>query len=248
MQIGDCWFDIPARQLFGQKDGQVLCLSDDEFNVLDLLVSQQDKVVSRQALLVVLEEHANSELVLIDIIHTLRTSLGNKYAPLIETVADQGFMLHSRLKRSRSSLTDSPYQTMSVVLYSLLTAAILLMVFWLYSEVDTPKNIEGYYTREVTLLGGALLPVNIYPVPRTAGRKAREKQVDYFIQQLKQCTQVPWEQVSVSFSTDGNMLNLLLFKRESGVPEYENIKVYQDDVNISFIDPAWLEKAGVCGR
>ncbi|MCF1428972.1 MAG: helix-turn-helix domain-containing protein [Shewanella sp.] len=248
MQIGDCWFDIPTRQLFGQKDGQVLCLSDDEFNVLDLLVSQKDKVVSRQALLAVLEEHANPELVLVDIIHTLKTRLGNKYAPLIETVADQGFMLHTRLKRSRSSLADSPYQAMSVVLYSLLTAAILLMVFWLYSEVDTPKNIEGYYTHEVSLQGGALLPVNIYPVPRIAGHKDREKQVDYLIQQLKQCPQVPWEQVSVSFSTDGNMLNLLLFKREDGVPEYENIKVYQNDINISFIDPAWLVKAGVCGR
>ncbi|MCL2913571.1 helix-turn-helix domain-containing protein [Shewanella corallii] len=248
MQIGGCWFDTAKRQLVGRTDGQVLSLTDDEFNVLDLLVTCQNKVVSRQALLSVLEQHENPELELIDIIHKLKSFMGDKYAPLLETVADQGYMLHSRLKHNSSSLTDSPNQAMSILLYSLLTAVILVMVFWLYSEVDTPKNIEGYYTHQVSLQSGELIPVHVYPVPRIAGRKDREGQVSFFIDQLKQCNRVSWDEVSVSFSGDDSMFNILLLKRVAGVPQYENIKVFATDVNISFINPAWLEKAGVCER
>lgn len=246
MQIGGCWFDAQKRQLVGRTDGQVLSLSDDEFSVLDLLVSQQDKVVSKQALLELLSEHANPELELVDIIHKLRTFLGDKYAPMLEIVADQGYLLHKQLKQRKTTLTDSPYQTMSILLYSFLTAVILLMVFWLYSEVDTPKNIEGYYTHQVTLKSGAHLPVHVYPVPRIAGRKDREAQVEFFLDQIKQCQTVPWEEVSVSFSGDNNMFNIILLKRSQDEPVYENIKVFQKDVNISFINPAWLVKAGVC--
>lgn len=246
MQLGGCWLNSERQILITQSTGEVFELTADEFTILRLLVDHQEKVVSKALLLRELTGHANAELELVDIIYNLRGYLGTEYAGLIETVADQGYILHARIKRHSRPLSDSPFKTMSVLVYSFLTGVILLLMFWIYSEVDHPYCIDSYFAEQVPVGNGHAVEFSYYPIDYHQ-KKVLKPQMEHFVRQLKACQFVPWDTVSLSVSVDGMLTNIMLLKQTDKRPEFDNIKLFQKGVELDFINPVWLKEVGVCG-
>ena len=247
MQIGCCWFDSQRQEMIDQSRGKVWQLSDDECYVLQRLMKNKDKVVSKQKLLRGLSDHINAELALVDIIYNIRTFLGQDNAPLIETVADQGYLLHSKLKLTSKSLVGSPFHSMSVLVYSIFTSIILVLMFWIYSEVDHPYYIDTYFEQTVYTQSHQAIDFELYPASKKQ-KKALSNKVNHLLSTLKHCKSSPWNVISLAISSDDRLINLILMNNENAKPDFKNIKITSPDLDFSFINEQWLVEAGICDK
>lgn len=246
MQIGGCWFDSDRQELIDRNKGQVWHLSREEFFVLKRLIKNQNKVVSKQKLLKELTSNVNAELQLVDIIYQLRGFLGPEYGALVETVSDQGYLLHSTLKCSEKRLTDSPYKSISVLIYGIFTTILLVLMFWIYSELDPPYSIDTFFVQEIKLKNNQTIDLDLYPNASLNQKKLIAK-MNPLKMNLRQCSGSKWDQISLSVSDDNALLNIVLFK-EGDKPLFKNVKVLLSNTNFSFMNLDWLYKVGICER
>lgn len=245
MQIGCCWFDLQRQEMIDQSKGQVWHLNNEECQILRHLVKNQNKVVSKQKLLRGLTEHLNAELELADIIYKIREFLGPQYAPLLETVADQGYLLHSQLKSRGNSLVDSPFQSMSVLVYMIFTSIILILMFWIYSEVDHPYSIDSYFERTIYTQSKQPVDFEFYPANKNQKLHLTNK-INRFVSTLQTCQASRWNLVSMAVSLDNRLINIILLNNKIPEPEFKNIKVISPDLDFSFLNRQWLLEHGIC--
>lgn len=233
--------------MIDQSRGQIWHLTNEECYVLGHLVKNRDKVVSKQKLLRGLKDHISAELELVDIIHRLREFLGRHYAPLVETVADQGYLLHSKLRANKSSLVDSPFQSMSVLMYGIFTSIILMLMFWIYSEVDHPYYIDSYFEQTIYTQTNQAIDFELYPVNKKQ-KKTLFHKVNHFISELQKCHSSTWSSVSLAVSADNRLISLILMNNDKPKAEFSNIKVTTPKLNLAFMNKNWLVEMGICEK
>lgn len=245
MQIGNCWFDSQRQVLIEHNSQKSYQLSVNETRILSLLLKHKNQVVSNVALVNEMILEGDKELELTDIIHNLKQVLGKKYAPLIEAVADQGFLLHTHLVNTSYSLLDRPYKVISIIKYVLVIGFIVSLIFWISSIYDAPYTDQSVYIEPQQFYQDPQLELLFYPVNYQQYQQLKPHLLA-FSKQIKQCKNSLWSKISVSVSSDTSFANILAFKEKQNKPIFHNIKIFEPDVDFKFISPSWLIEVGLC--
>ncbi|MBV7317255.1 hypothetical protein [Shewanella sp. NIFS-20-20] len=243
MQIGRCWIDDTNQQLV-TDDGRVWQLSFDEYQVINCLIENRDKVVSRQHLYQLIND-PNQPLALIDIIHQFQKHIGTSHASMLEVVGDQGYMLLSK-PTTQSRLNTAPYQVIPILAYSMVMVVICLLLVWLFPRIEEIEvKFDNIFQQQFTTSNGKPITLQVFPVDKNQMERVKSN-TDNLQTQLLQCKNVPWQTISYAISGDSSMLHLILYRESGNQHEYRNIKLYKNEANIYFVTPSWLVEMGVC--
>lgn len=245
MQIGCCWFDIKLTTLSSQKNDTSWKMPLVEFVVLEHLVRCRDQVLSKEQLLQGLPQEHRSPAKLQEAIDRIRFFLGKQSAQLLETIDDQGFILHTRMKPSINHTLSGPLAGMTKQHYGLLIAQILLLIIFIHSIFEPAKLIKPSNKHEITTSTGI---VSYYPVANEGETLADiEHLSDFFLRQLERCDTVLWDDVFVSFSHDQRVSSIVLKREGVEGTEVKNVKGLSSAVSEDYIDQSWLRRTGICG-
>ncbi|QDO82762.1 helix-turn-helix domain-containing protein [Shewanella psychropiezotolerans] len=245
MQIGCCWFDIKRTTLSNQQNDTSWKMPLVEFVVLELLVRFRDQVLSKEQLLQRLPEEHRTPAKLQEAIDRLRFFLGKQSAQLLETIDDQGFILHTRMKASINHTLSGPLAGMTKQKYGLLIAQILLLIIFMHSIFEPEKSIKPLNKHEITTSTGI---VSYYPVPNEGASFADiEDLSSFFIQQLELCDTVLWDDVFVSFTHNETVSSIVLKRENAEGTEVRNVKGISSGASKDYIDQTWLKRTGICG-
>lgn len=244
MQIGCCWFDINQSTLSNQEKDTSWKMPTVEFVVLEILVRFRDQVLSKDQLLQLLPEEQRTTKVLQQAIGRLRFFLGESSAKLLESIDDQGYILHTRMKASVKNSIVGPFGTITNTQYSIIIAQLVFMLLLIYAVFDPSVSIKPANEHVLNTPGGV---VNFYPVYASQEQESDMFwQYEAFAEQLTQCQNLPWKGVFYSISSNNQLGNIVLKDHQKGQVENRNIKVSAANTDFSFIDQDWLIKAGIC--
>ncbi len=245
MQIGCCWFDIKGTTLLNQKNDTSWKMPAVEFAVLEHLVYFRDQVLSKEQLLQQLPKEHRTPTKLQEAINRIRFFLGKQSAQLLETIDDQGFILHTRMKTSVNHIFSGPLVAMTKVKYGFLIAQIMLLIILLHSFFEPTKSIKSLNRHDIITSTGV---VPYYFVPNEDKTSANiEGLSSVFIQQLELCDSLLWDVIFVSFSHDHKVTSVVLKREINSKVEVKNVKRVSSGVNYDPIDLVWLKRAGICG-
>lgn len=244
MQIGCCWFDAEKHRLLNQSLSRSWQMAIHESAILMQLVKHRGQVVSNQSLIQVLETSDAIDTRLHDIILRIRHFLGRKDAPLLEKVADQGYILHAKPTGPSLSLWRQPKRIIPVWRYLLLAVLTLALVSFMYTRVGHSDFFQPHHQELLMTEQGSALTLHWYDNPER--REMYQSSVDNLKQVLQACKHLSWSSVFLSVSEDGQIINLL-FKRGLGEGvQTKSVKVVVDSRDLSFINDAWLKQVGIC--
>ncbi|WP_237158070.1 helix-turn-helix domain-containing protein [Shewanella psychrophila] len=216
-----------------------------EFAVLELLVRFREQVLSKEQLLQQLPEEQRTPVKLQEAIDRLRFFLGEQSAPLLETIDDQGFILHTRMKASINHTLSGPLVGMTKQKYGLLIAQILLLIIFVHSIFDPSESIKYLNKREIITSSGV---VSYYPVLNEGEAIAdTEKRSSFFIKQLELCDSILWDDVFVSLTHNQRVTSIVLKRKNYSGTEVRNVKGVSPDASMDYVNPVWLKRTGICG-
>lgn len=244
MQIGCCWFDAEKHRLLNQTLSRSWQMAVYESAILLQLVQHRGQVVSNQSLLQVLEASDALDARLHDIILRIRDFLGRKDAPLLEKVANQGYILHAKPTGPSLSLWRQPKRIIPVWRYLVLSVVTLALVSFMYTRVGHADFFQPHHQESLTTQQGKLLSWHWHDDKDR--RAVYQTSVDSVKRELLSCKNMPWSSAFLSISEDGQILNML-FKRGAGDGvETKSVKVVVESPNLSFVNGTWLKQVGIC--
>ncbi len=249
MLIGNCQFDEVKGTLTGSDD--IWNLPRAELQVLRLLVSHRGTVVCKQVLRqgqgegAVLSESSVARAVFI-----LRSHLGPQFEYLIETVKGQGYLLLPQPEQF--SLQGSPPSSLWSYTALILGIAIAATVgIWslhrllFVSHIITQVSDSPMYSSQVMTGTGRSIGVSLFTKSKTNSSQLLQ-QTEQLKLALGSCVEPPWEQVYLSLSHDGQVLNITMRGNRHGQSEVRNLKISDSREPREFINPAWLQLEGIC--
>ncbi|CAM3950555.1 MULTISPECIES: winged helix-turn-helix domain-containing protein [Shewanella] len=139
MQIGCCWFEPSQSTLSNQDNDTSWRMPGAEFAVLKLLTERRGQVMSNADLLACLPEEEANMARLVQAVDRIRFFLGSPSGKLLESVGDQGYILHAKLSPHRELLGSGPIRRMTKQQYILLISQLLLLFLLIYSVFE-PSN------------------------------------------------------------------------------------------------------------
>jgi DNA-binding winged helix-turn-helix (wHTH) protein len=142
MQIGSCWFDMSQAQLSNHDNDTSWKMPEVEFAVLKLLVEHRGQVLSNEQLLASLTEPERSIERLKEAVERIKFFFGEPSAILIESIDEQGFILHQTIKQSSRFSMGIPGKSISPQQYMLLIAQLLLLLLLMYSVFEPISLFE----------------------------------------------------------------------------------------------------------
>ena len=245
MQIGCCWFDIKRTTLSNQQNETSWKMPLVEFVVLEHLVRFREQVLSKEQLLQLLPEEHRTPAKLQEAIDRLRFFLGKQSAQLLETIDDQGFILHTRMKPATNHTLSGPLAGMTKQKYGLLIAQILLLIIFIHSIFEPTESIKPLNKHDILTSSGI---VSYYPVSNEGEPLADiEDLSSFFIQQIERCDTVLWDDVFVSFNHNLRVTSIVLKRQGAEGIEVKNVKGISSVASKDYIDQAWLKRTGICG-
>ncbi|BAJ00690.1 helix-turn-helix domain-containing protein [Shewanella violacea] len=244
MQIGCCWFDIKQTRLSNQANDTSWKMPLVEFSVLELLVRFRDQVLSNEQLLQQLPEEQRTQVKLQQAVERVRFFMGEPSDRLLEAIDGEGFILHTRMKASLKKSLTGPSLSMSAKHYGILMAQLLLLLPLIYWMIDPSVTIKPSHKLEIMTTDGLIIYHPIYGSPEQ--KQEIEGQVQSFSELLSQCKKRPWDEMFYSVSKDKKIVNIILKNNKSSELESKNVKAFSEDSNFSFMDKAWLNRAGIC--
>ncbi|WP_412503438.1 winged helix-turn-helix domain-containing protein [Shewanella indica] len=243
MQIGCCWFDADTGTLKHIGSGKIWVLSEIEQCVLSVLLSHQGKVVSRMQLLQEAGIPVNQEHLLEQAVARIRQYLGPDYCDLLEPIDRQGFLLHSKTRKSKPiSLFLKGKAPWYHFFWMLLLSGLVL--FFLSSRVGPLRYLET--PDEVIKLAhpsGNTTFLRLYGEPKAlATLKDLTQSIEGW---LAPCPD-SWRTISISLSDDSKVLSMVL-KGESDQGEYfKAYKLTMSQMNDCAPEHTWLKEALRC--
>ena len=243
MQIGCCWFDIKRTTLSNQANDTSWKMPAVEFAVLELLVRFREQVLSKEQLLQQLPEEHRTPAKLQEAIDRLRFYLGKPSDQLLETINDQGFILHTRMKASVTHAISGPLEGMTKQKYAILIAQILLLIIFIHSIFDPAESIKPLSKRVVTT---PTRLVSYYSVPHEGETTTNTELSRLFIKQLELCDRVLWDDVFVSLTHNQRVTSIVLKRKNYSGTEVRNVKGVSPSASKDYIDLAWLKRTGIC--
>ncbi len=245
MQIGCCWFDIKETTLLNQKNNTSWKMPMVEFAILENLVCFRDQVLSKEQLLQQLAEEHRTSIKLQEAIDRIRFYLGKESDQLLETIDDQGFILHTRMKTSVNHIFSGPLVGMTKIKYGFIIAQIMLLIILLHSIFKPSESIKALNKHDIITPTGV---VYYYFVPNEGKTSVDiEGLSSVFIQQLELCDSQLWDVIFVSFSHDQKVISVALKRNIYSRVEVKNIKKVSLSLNKNPIDLVWLKRTGICG-
>ncbi|MFT5704345.1 MAG: DNA-binding winged helix-turn-helix (wHTH) protein [Shewanella sp.] len=245
MQIGTCWFDMNNKTLSNLANETSWKMPAAEFSVIETLVQHRGQVLSREDLLVVLPEEHRDLTLLTEAIERIRFYLGLDYAGLIETVDNQGYVLHRAPKSKTNNISSIPFGSISAKHY-LIFIGLLLGLLWMINLVFVPAM--QIYPMQKQVITSQSSNISFYPMFTSMKLKKQYRaQIQSFIQGVETCAKVPWENIYLSVSTEDNLISVVLKRERLEGIEIKNIKQAPIDDDWYFIDQPWLTKVGICG-
>ncbi|TRY13037.1 winged helix-turn-helix domain-containing protein [Shewanella hanedai] len=245
MQIGSCWFDIENKTLSNLANETSWKMPAAEFSVIEILVQHRGQVLSREELLVAIPAELRALSLLTEAIERIRFYLGLDYAGLIETVDNQGYVLHSAPKSKTNNISSIPFGSISAKHYFILIG-LLLGLLWMINLVFVPAMEINPMKKQVITSQSS--NISFYPI--FTSMKLKEKyqpQIQSFIKSIETCSKVPWQNIYLSFSTEDDLISFVLKRERLGRIEIRNLKQVPLDDDWHFIDKSWLTKVGICG-
>lgn len=245
MQIGSCWFDIENKTLSNLANETSWKMPAAEFSVIEILVQHRGQVLSREELLVAIPAELRDLSLLTEAIERIRFYLGLDYAGLIETVDNQGYVLHSAPKSKTNNISSIPFGSISAKHYFILIG-LLLGLLWMINLVFVPALQINPVQNHV--LNSQTSTVCFYPMFTSMKlKKEYRNQIKTFTQGIEACAKVPWQHIFLSVSPEDNLINIVLKRAILDRTEIKNLKQVPIDDDWNFIDQSWLTKVGVCG-
>lgn len=238
--IGPVRFDIESKQLVNTVTAETKALSDIEFLVMSDLMSSRGQVVSTESLcfnfmpvVVTVRDVALA-------ITRIKVFLAGD-ASMIETVTDQGYLLHTK---SKVQMHNSPYEALSIKQFSMFLLLGVMLVVFLATHFETTPNIEFTLPEKLLVNGKKSVLLPIYS--SNAEQLIFEGQFKNIALKIDRCEKVSWNKIYVASSKSGTMLNFVMNKNIEKAKEFRNFKVLNIEDGWGFIDDSWLKKAGIC--
>ncbi|GGI91953.1 winged helix-turn-helix domain-containing protein [Shewanella gelidii] len=244
MQIGSCWFDASQQELRNQASNQDWKMAPYESEVLSQLVQHRGQVVSNQALQIAIEQHGETEASLLAIIQKIRSFLGKEHDSLIETVSDQGFLLHRKTSSNQQSLLDRPKRMIPYGRYFAISALTLAIVALMYNAIGHADFFQPHFQHEVVTQQGKRVVLHWYATDEQEAQL--QEQVNGVAKVLQSCRIVPWTSILLAMSHDQHIASVLLKSEMKESEHYKNIKVMLDEPGLSFFNKEWAEEVGAC--
>ncbi len=249
MQIGACWFNAQEQVLVDSQSGRRWQLSSDEFKILSLLSNQRGKVVSRMELLQQFPSGISSPFsgdeFLDNHIRQLRNFLGKEAVHLLDTVADQGFILYATPRSASRERLSSPVVKISMPRFIILTLILLASLFWMGSRISHPSTIAPDYARQLLMSNGEFAEMHFYTGERQD--HLMRPLVEHFSNQISTCEVFPWQSIAATLSEDKKLVTLVLKKSEPTGLKVKSIKLMSANFNAELISHPWLKMVGICG-
>ncbi|MCZ4339020.1 winged helix-turn-helix domain-containing protein [Shewanella colwelliana] len=244
MQIGSCWFDMASGQLSNQENDTSWKMPVSEHAILSLLANHRGQVLSNAQLIAVLPVTESSQARLEEAIDRLRFFMGNNSASLIESIDDQGFLLHVKLARSHRFLNGTPGRSITKQQYLILIAQLILLLLLLYSVFEPSTKFSLHKEQQIHTSNG---DVAYYPIYHSHDQQVvMAPQFEHLVTQLHQCQSFEWDKLFYSWSDDNKVMSIGLKKDSSTGLIVRNIKVIAQASSFDFIDQQWLVKMEIC--
>ncbi|ASJ95760.1 winged helix-turn-helix domain-containing protein [Shewanella marisflavi] len=136
MQIGSCWFDPSQSTLSNQDNDTSWRMPCAEFAVLKLLTNHRGQVLSHAELLAALPAEEANMARLVQAIDRIRFFLGTPSGKLLESIDNQGYILHHKLSPNLDLVGSGPTKRMTNQQYILLISQLLLLILLVYSVFE----------------------------------------------------------------------------------------------------------------
>ncbi|WP_372872000.1 hypothetical protein [Shewanella sp.] len=234
MQIGQARFS-PNTLTLVFIDGREQRLSASQGALLLMLVNERDRVVSRSSLHAALLCIGVDEPRLDREINALGKVMGKDWPMLFETVGCQGFILHSQPKRGRLRF-GSPVGEVPIVAFLGVVSAVVLVLGLVMQAMPASVGLPFETVHTFPLAGG-----NSVELRRYGQQEAMLQQLE---SALSECSQRHWEQISVSASSAGDVLHLVI--QGGDVTGATNVKLLGLNQASDQKTLEMLREAGIC--
>ncbi|WP_028763171.1 winged helix-turn-helix domain-containing protein [Shewanella colwelliana] len=244
MQIGSCWFDMASGQLSNQENDTSWKMPASEHAILSLLANHRGQVLSNAQLIAVLPVAESSLARLEEAIDRLRFFMGNNSASLIESIDDQGFLLHVKLTRSHRFLSGTPGRSITKQQYLILIAQLVLLLLLLYSVFEPSTKFSLHKEQFIQHSNGE---VAYYPVYHSHDQQVvMAPQFEHLVNQLHQCDRLDWDKLFCSWSDDNKVMSIGLKKDGSQGLMLKNVKAIAQGRGFEFVNKQWLVDMEIC--
>ncbi|MCL2918942.1 winged helix-turn-helix domain-containing protein [Shewanella litorisediminis] len=250
MQLGNCWFDDAKGELINRASGDVWHLPRAEAQVLRLLLSQADQVVTKAQLRQGDDEHGElSDSSVARAVFMIRSFLGPGSELLIETVKGQGYRLHlTPIKAPVPAKRRLPSRRLGPVpiwIPALLMLALLFVGGYFALRVGEMSPTAPLKVQSLVQADGQMVKLVLYAHSRSNNTLLLEKAAE-LATVLGDCRHSRWRDVFMSLSHDSRVLNLTLRGDYLGQAVVRNLKISDGRSPRRFISPDWLKEVDIC--
>ncbi|QQX79401.1 helix-turn-helix domain-containing protein [Shewanella sp. KX20019] len=241
-------FDIANSQLFNSETQSSVHLTRTECQVLELLATHPNQVMSKGQLACAGSQTAvMSESAVAKAVFTLRKHFGEAHAELIETFPRKGYRLNIAAPNaswSQHSKARKKYLllTVTALFISCIAVVTAMHEYILFKHIDAPIKTS----RNIVLDNGQKLILTWLESPRI--RLRQEVSVEAkVVFALNRCPHLTWDRVYLAFSNDMQVLNVsMLGKTAKGGTLMRNIKTIDFSLSPEFISEDWLKEVSLC--
>ncbi|GIU52103.1 MULTISPECIES: winged helix-turn-helix domain-containing protein [Shewanella] len=241
-------FDVSNRLLINTQTETEYSLTRTETQVLEQLIKHPNTVITKGQLACAGSfETVMSESAVAKAVFTIRKYLGEDYSELIETMPKKGYRLNISppLPEWRQVKTKREKQTRIVFGWVCAFALLVGVVMHQYVWVTTPVSfIRDSHT--ISINNREHIEYTWLNSPQMSAEHIAHLE-QRLSKALSMCESIPWKQVFFTFSSDSQVLNLVLEGvMPNGDTRVRNIKTSDFSLKPEFLSNAWLQEVSLC--
>lgn len=244
MYIGPYRFDVELGELIHitPEKYSTLKLSNIEFSVLKQLLACRGQVVSIESMCDTFFPQVVTHQDIATAVQNIKRFLGAEHAAWIESIAKQGYLLHSNAK-DRPMLNRALHSVSFKNYVLCLILGIFLLIF-LAMNLTTTSDIRLSVPDKIKIATTDSILVPIYTSDED--RDNYHSRVKEFALLLGQCEKLKWQRIYIAPSSDGKRLQFVMNNIADDGKACQTLKVTNVGRNWHFMDLPWLKEAGIC--